>query len=37
MVDDCQKGDALVFMSSGSFSGVQHAILEKLRKKHQHF
>ncbi|MGE0171497.1 MAG: UDP-N-acetylmuramate--L-alanine ligase [Oligoflexales bacterium] len=37
MVQDSQQGDALVFMSSGSFSGVQHSILEKLRKKYQHF
>ncbi|MFW7378204.1 MAG: UDP-N-acetylmuramate--L-alanine ligase [Oligoflexus sp.] len=33
IVDDCQSGDAVVFMSSGSFSGVQHKIVKHLQDK----
>ena len=33
VVQDAARGDAVIFMSSGSFSGVQHEILEKLGEK----
>jgi len=32
LIDDITPGDAVIFMSSGSFSGVQHELLEKMQK-----
>lgn len=32
MIEDVKPGDAVIFMSAGSFSGIQYKLLEQLRK-----
>ena len=33
IVQDAKPGDVIIFMSSGSFSGVQHRLLDQLRQR----
>ena len=33
LTNECKEGDTIIFMSSGSFSGIQHKLFERLKLK----